>query len=153
MRILNRGARSLSHFSMLLFGVLLLSVAPVTAREPTPLGVSLFGRTLLAQINLYRRDRGLSELAFDPALINMARMHSFRMFQQKRLSHIDFKQRFARSGSRLCVENIGRDYANALKQFDGWRESVGHDRNMLTADLHKAGIAEVGGYVTFIACQ
>jgi uncharacterized protein YkwD len=138
---------------LLFFLLWSLPAASVAARGPTPPGVTPFGRTLLAQINLYRRDQGLSELTFDPALVKMARTHSFRMFQQKRLSHLDFKQRFARSGSRLCVENIGRDYANALKQFDGWRGSVGHDRNMLTPDLRKAGIAEVGGYVTFIACQ
>ncbi len=140
--------------SMLVLAMLLLLAdGPVAARESVPAGVTPYGRTLLAQINLLRRDSGLGELAFDPALVKAARTHSFRMFQQKRLSHLDFKKRFAQSGSRLCVENIGWNFPNPLKQFDSWHGSVGHDRNMLVEDLRKAGIAEVGGYVTFIACR
>lgn len=133
--------------------IMLLAGGPAAAREPTPAGVTPYGRTLLAQINLYRRDSGQSELVFDPSLGKAARSHSFQMFQQKRISHADFKERFTRSGSRLCVENIGHSSAGAFKLFDAWHGSVGHDRNMLVEDLRKAGIAEVGGYVTFIACQ
>ena len=133
--------------------LMLLATGPAMAREPVLEGVTPYDRTLLAQINLYRRDSGLSELTFDPALARVARTHSFHMFQQKRLSHVGFKERFARSGSRLCIENIGQSSADAFKLFDAWHGSVGHDRNMLVEDLRKAGIAKVGVYVTFIACQ
>lgn len=139
----------------LLLAMLTVSLfcGPAAAGEKAPAGVTPYGRTLLAQINLYRRDSGLGELVFDPALVKSARTHSFQMFQQKRLTHLGFKRRFAQSGSRLCVENIGQGSADAFKLFDAWHGSVGHDRNMLVEGLRKAGIAEVGGYVTFLACQ
>lgn len=140
----------------LLLAMLLLSIsfgaAMALAGNGAP-GVTPYARTLLAQVNLYRRDNGLTELAFDPVLLQAARSHSFVMFRQKRVSHLDFKKRFARAGSRLCVENVGWNYSTPLKQFDAWYGSVGHDRNMLVEDLRRAGIAEIGGYVTFIACR
>ena len=139
---------------MLLLATSLLPPArPAAASETTSIGVTPYGSTLLAQINLLRRDSGLGELTFDPAMVKVARTHSFHMFQEQRISHLGFKKRFAQSGSRLCVENVGWNFSNPLNQFDAWHGSVGHDRNMLVEDLRKAGIAEVGGYVTFIACR
>lgn len=116
--------------------------------EATP-----YSRTLLEQINLYRRDNGLGPLRFDIRLIHLARSHSFAMFQQKRLGHQEFQERFKSSGSRYCVENVGWNYTAPLKQFDAWRHSSGHDQNMLADGITRAGIAEVGNYVTFFACQ
>jgi uncharacterized protein YkwD len=114
---------------------------------------SLYGRTLLEQINNYRRVHGLSTLRFDANLIRLAENHSFAMFQQKRVSHRNFDERFTRSGSQFCVENVGWNSSTPLKQFDAWRHSSGHDENMLKEGLTKAGIAEIGKYVTFFACK
>lgn len=116
-------------------------------------GVTLYGRTLLEQINLYRRDNGLNSLRFDAQLIHLAKNHSFAMSRQKMVSHSNFNERFERSGSRMCVENVGYNYTSPLKQFDGWRNSSAHDQNMLNAEITKAGIAEIGNYVTFFACK
>lgn len=139
----------------LLFTVLLLALAniPVQAKEARPAGVSLYGETLLAQINIYRQENGLNGLRFDPGLIQLAQKHSYEMFQQKRIGHSNFNQRFERSNSRLCVENVGWNFTNPLKMFDSWRASRGHDENMLKEGITKAGIAEVGDYVTFFACK
>ena len=115
--------------------------------------ITPYARTLLAQINQFRQDSGLQPLVADPTLTRAARTHSFMMFQQKRLSHLRFEERFKRSSSRLCVENIGRGQSNPLRQFDGWRRSGAHEQNMLVEDIRRAGIAEVGGFVTFFACQ
>ena len=115
--------------------------------------LSQYGRTLLGQINLYRQEQGLQRLTPDAMLIRLAKTHSFTMFKQKRVNHLHFNERFERSGSRQCVENVGWNYTTPLKQFDAWRRSSGHDQNMLTADLRKAGISEIGGYVTFFACK
>jgi uncharacterized protein YkwD len=143
------------NMKVLLFAVFLLSLAssPASARELPDVGVSLYSRTLLEQINLYRQDNGLNPLRFDAQLNHLAKTHSFAMFQQKRMSHSKFDERFERSGSRLCVENVGWNYSTALKQFDGWRRSKGHDQNMLKDGVSKVGIAEVGNYVTFFACK
>lgn len=132
----------------------LVSPPPVSARAAgDEEGATLYGRTLLEQINNYRHVNGLSTLRFDPRLIRLARTHSFEMFQQKRVSHRNFNERFERAGSNLCVENVGWNYSTPLKQFDAWRHSSGHDENMLKEGLSRAGIAEVGKYVTFFACK
>lgn len=136
--------------------VLLLAVltaASVQARERRPSGVTAYGETLLAEINSYRQENGLNSLRFDPALIRLAQKHSFEMFRQKRMSHSKFRERFQRSDSRLCVENVGWNYPNPLRMFEGWRGSRGHDENMLKQGISKVGIAEVGKYVTFFACR
>lgn len=136
-----------------LFGLLVLTAAPVPAGAVQNEGASLYGRTLLEQINLYRQDNGLNPLRFDARLIHLAKTHSFAMSQQKMVSHRNFNERFERSGSRLCVENVGGNYSTPLKQFDAWRQSSGHDQNMLHEGIAKAGIAEIGNYVTFFACK
>jgi uncharacterized protein YkwD len=130
-----------------------LAATAVQAKAMRPAGVTAYGETLLAEINLYRQESGLNPLRFDPALVQLAQKHSFEMFQQKMLSHRNFKQRFERSGSRSCVENVGWNYPNPLKMFEGWRRSRGHDENMLKDGVRKVGIAEVGKYVTYFACQ
>lgn len=132
---------------------LVLSAAPPLTRAAQNEGASLYGRTLLEQINLYRQDNGLNPLRFDARLIHLAKTHSFAMSQQKMVSHRNFNERFERSGSRLCVENVGWNYSTPLKQFDAWRQSSGHDQNMLKEGIAKAGIAEIGNYVTFFACK
>lgn len=114
---------------------------------------SLYARTLLEQINNYRIVNGLPPLRFDDRLNHLAMTHSFAMSRQQRMSHANFNERFERSGSRMCVENVGWNYSTPLKQFDGWRHSAGHNENMLKEGVRYAGIAEVGKYVTFFACQ
>ncbi len=108
---------------------------------------------LLDLINNYRLYHGLSTLRFEDRLNHLAQKHSFDMYRQKRMSHNGFQDRFRRSGHRMCVENVGWNYKTPLKQFDGWRHSRGHDANMLKEDIHYAGIAQVGQYVTFFACR
>jgi uncharacterized protein YkwD len=140
---------------VLLFIVLLVFsvAASAQAKEKRPGDVTLYGETLLAEINRYRQENGLNTLRFEPGLIQLAKKHSFEMFQQKMLSHRNFQERFDRSGSHLCVENVGWNYTNPLKQFDGWRRSPGHNKNMLAEGIQMAGIAEVGNYTTFFACK
>lgn len=145
----------LKIFRFFLWGPLaLLSIAgaavPTRAADD---GSTLYDRTLLEQINNYRQVNGLNPLRFDVRLARLARTHSFEMFQQKRVSHLNFDQRFERSGGRLCVENVGWNYSTPLKQFDGWRHSSGHDENMLKEGVTRAGIAEINQYVTFFACN
>jgi uncharacterized protein YkwD len=134
-------------------GLLLLMAVPVRAMTMQDEGAPIYARTLLEQINLYRQDIGLNPLRFDANLIQLAKKHSFEMFHQKKMGHFKFDERFERSGSRLCVENVGWNYTTPLKQFDAWRRSSGHDQNMIKEGLNKVGIAEIGTYVTFFACK
>ena len=52
----------------------------------------------------------------------------------------------------MCVENIGWNYGSPEGQFDGWRASPGHNRNMLAQHVDRMGIGVVADYVTLIAC-
>ncbi|MDD2464233.1 MAG: CAP domain-containing protein [Desulfobulbus sp.] len=128
---------------------------PVTAhsRAQDDQSLSPYAATLLEQVNNYRRYSNLAPLRADARLNQLARTHSFEMFRQKRMGHSGFNDRFRRSGSRMCVENVGWNYSTPLKQFDAWRHSRGHDENMLNEDIRYAGIAEIGKYVTFFACH
>ncbi len=137
----------------LLAATLAICLAAPVGLSAAQATVSPYVRTLLAQINQYRQDNGLTPLVLDPALSRAARTHSFSMFRQKRLSHLRFNERFQQTNSRLCVENIGRGATNPRKQFDNWRRSGAHDQNLLVEEIRRAGIAEVGGFVTFFACQ
>ena len=56
-----------------IFGLFLLTIAPLRAWSMQDEGVSLYGRTLLEQINLYRQDNGLNPLRFDAHLIHLAK--------------------------------------------------------------------------------
>lgn len=147
--------KKLQNVKVLLCVVVVVSLLslPVSAQAAPAEGVPIYSQTLLEQINLYRQDNGLNPLRFDDNLIRLAKNHSFAMFQQKRMSHARFDERFERSGSRLCVENVGWNYSTPLQQFDAWRRSSGHDQNMLKEGVYKAGIAEIGKYVTFFACK
>ncbi|MDX9841701.1 MAG: CAP domain-containing protein, partial [Desulfobulbus sp.] len=115
----------------LLATILAICLAVPVGLSAAQATVSPYVRTLLAQINLYRQDNGLTPLVLDPALTRAARTHSFAMFRQKRLSHLRFNERFQQTNSRLCVENIGRGATNPRKQFDNWRRSGAHDQNLL----------------------
>ena len=140
------------RFIPLIFLALLFIPHQASAQTQSD-GASLYARTLLEQINLYRHDNGLGQIRFDAHLNRLANRHSFEMFRQKMVSHRHFDQRFERSGSRVCVENVGSSFSVPRKQFDAWRQSSVHDQNMLKEGLTKAGIAEVGRYVTFFACK
>jgi hypothetical protein len=36
--------------------------------------------------------------------------------------------------------------------FEGWRNSSGHNSNMLNARVGWAGVSQIGAYITFFAC-
>jgi len=133
--------------------VLLLMLFMGSGPVPAAAGTSLYSRTLLELINTHRQEHGLNTLRSDAELNRLARQHSFVMFRQKRISHLSFKERFDRSGSDLCVENVGGNHSNARQQFDTWRRSSAHNQNMLHDAIQKAGVVEIGNYVTFFACR
>jgi len=114
---------------------------------------SLYAERLGELVNQYREQRGARSLRVDGALNALAREHSVAMAKTGRLSHDEFPSRVLRSGYRMCVENVGWNYHTSDAQFDGWRRSPGHDRNLLDARVTRMGIGVASDYVTFIACQ
>ena len=127
------------------------------ASAPTPAAAqggdsTAYARRLGELVDRYRATRGLPALAPDPAIAVLALEHSQAMAKAKLMSHDDFPSRVRRSGSAMCVENVGWNYPTADRQLDAWRASPGHDRNLVDRRVDRVGIGVADGYVTLIAC-
>jgi len=111
-----------------------------------------FGRHLADLINRYRENQGLAPLTITQDLVTIATEHSTDMAVRRQLSHDGFNDRYNRTGSRICVENVGRNYPTAEALLEGWRHSPDHHRNLLEPKVSRMGIAADARYVTFFAC-
>jgi uncharacterized protein YkwD len=127
------------------------SICAFAASAAADQGVE-YPQRLAALVNRYRASHGLPALAFDATVAGLAREHSAAMARAGRLSHDDFPSRVRRSGRAICVENVGWNYRSPESQFDGWRTSPAHDRNMLDPRVDRIGIGAVADYVTMVAC-
>lgn len=135
----------------------LLILLALTACAATPVVIPAenrgYSQALFERINLYRLEHGLNPLRPDPGLARLARNHCVEMFQRQKMNHRHFKDRRQQAGSRICIENVGWNFASPLQLFDGWRQSRGHNRNMLEDGVTRVGVAEIGRYVTYFACD
>lgn len=104
-------------------------------------------------VNRYREQQDRKPLGVDGALAALAREHSAAMAKAGRLSHDDYQSRFGRSGYAMCVENVGWNYPTPQAQLLAWRQSPGHDGNLLDARVTHMGIGTAADYVTFIGCR
>ena len=111
-----------------------------------------YPQRLAALVNQYRVSHGFPALIVDTTVAGLAREHSAAMAKAGQLNHDDFPSRVRRSGLVMCVENVGWKYRSPEGQFDGWRASPRHDRNMLDPRVDRMGIGTVADYVTMIAC-
>lgn len=126
--------------------------APAAESDPaTP--AALYSASLLQFINAYRSQHGLPTLEVARSLTRLAREHSHYMAEHGDINHDQFDDRYARAGSMSCVENVGWNYPDARAQFEGWRQSPGHNAAMLDPKIHRSGIAIFESYVTFFACS
>jgi uncharacterized protein YkwD len=107
---------------------------------------------LARAINEYRQQHGLGPLALDEDLNLLAAEHSRAMATRQQLSHDGFRARMERTGKRLCVENVARNFPTAAALLDGWRNSPAHHRNLLEPGVSAMGLAVTARYVTFFAC-
>ena len=136
--------------------IVVLSSAFISAAQP-PTMTGDFGSQTLALINSYRASRGLSPLAANGTLKALAQQHSRYQAARRSMSHYGFRQRSAQARaaglSVVCSENVAMGYTTPQQLFAGWRRSWGHNTNLLRPNLRYAGVATVGGYSTFFACQ
>ncbi|SEH62587.1 Uncharacterized conserved protein YkwD, contains CAP (CSP/antigen 5/PR1) domain [Rhizobium tibeticum] len=136
--------------------IAILSSACASAAQP-PTTTSDFGSQTLALINSYRASRGLSPLAANGTLKALARQHCRYQATRRAINHDGFRQRSAQARaaglSVVCSENVGVGYTTPQQLFAGWRSSPGHNTNLLRPNLRYAGVAVIGGYSTFFACQ
>ena len=108
---------------------------------------------LAQRINGFRLANGLAPLAPADELVALASQHSRSMDSHRELSHQGFRQRYARAGSRVCVENLGWNYPTPEGLMEGWQGSPAHLRNLLEPRVARMGLAASGDYVTFFACR
>src|SRR5271169_2318440 len=93
---------------------------------------------LLDLINQYRISNRLNPLSFDERLTALAESHSTDMYRRGNLNHDNFPERFNKSGSDHCVENVGWNFRTPGEEFAGWKKSRDHNKNMLVSDIRKA---------------
>jgi uncharacterized protein YkwD len=108
-------------------------------------------REFLTLINNYRQQNGLQPLANSRALNIASYKHSKDMGERRYFSHTTPEgltpwDRMAAEGytyNTYKAENIAAGQKTAQQVFDGWRNSSGHNQNMLDPNLRVIGIGRV----------
>jgi uncharacterized protein YkwD len=111
-------------------------------------------QTLLQHVNDYRIQNGLSPLTVSAALTDAARWMSTDMGDGDYFSHTDSYgrspfDRMAASGydciayNTWCGENLAAGVSGGSETFELWRNSPGHNGNMLNPNYVVAGVAAV----------
>lgn len=133
--------------------------APAGSYETAPSGILSdrdYSRTELNAdmardlINSYRKQNGLKPLKLNPELTEAAKNHSRDLAKWDRISHYGSDgsnpwDRVKRSGykARLTAENVGTGQIDFNEVMRGWKDSPGHNKNLLMADADHMGIALV----------
>ena len=101
-------------------------------------------------INDYRKKNGLKPLELNPQLTSAAKEHARDLAKWDRISHYGSDgsnpwDRVKRSGynPKVAAENVGTGQATMDEVMKGWRESDGHNKNLLLPDATHMGIALV----------
>ncbi|KAB2848767.1 MAG: CAP domain-containing protein [Hyphomicrobiaceae bacterium] len=101
-------------------------------------------------VNEYRKKHGLKPLQLNTQLTLAAKEHSRDLAKWDRISHYGSDgsnpwDRVKRTGynPRVTAENVGTGQASFDEVLKGWRDSAGHNKNLLLADATQMGIALV----------
>ena len=101
-------------------------------------------------INQYRAEHGLKPLKLSTELTAAAKNHSRDLAKWDRISHYGSDgsnpwDRVKRAGfkARLAAENVGTGQIDFSEVMKGWKESPGHNKNLLLGDADYMGIALV----------
>lgn len=101
-------------------------------------------------INAYRKQHGLKPLKLNAELSNAAKNHSRDLAKWDRISHFGSDgsnpwDRVKRTGynAKVAAENVGTGQATIDEVMKGWKDSPGHNKNLLLADAEHMGIALV----------
>lgn len=101
-------------------------------------------------INAYRKEKGLKPLVLSPELTEAAKNHARDLAKWDRISHYGSDgsnpwDRVKRTGykARLTAENVGTGQVDFNEVMKGWKESPGHNKNLLMSDASNMGVALV----------
>lgn len=146
-----------TQFLPLLVVVGLTACAEVPTMRAAPPGprlaldqVTLDPATARQEINRYRASRGLPPLDVNPELTAAAQHHSDDLSAHDRISHRGSDgsnpwDRVKRTGykAKLAAENVGVGQRSFGEVLQGWKDSPGHNKNLLLPDATQMGIALV----------
>jgi uncharacterized protein YkwD len=101
-------------------------------------------------INQYRKEKGLKPLKLNAELSNAAKAHARDLAKWDRISHYGSDgsnpwDRIKRTGynARVAAENVGTGQVSIDEVVKGWKDSPGHNKNLLLSDAEHMGIALV----------
>ena len=133
--------------------------APRGSYEKAPRGALAdrdFSRSMLNaelardKINAYRKQKGLKPVRLNVALTAAAKAHSRDLAKWDRISHFGSDgsnpwDRVKRAGynAKLAAENVGTGQVDFDEVLKGWKNSPGHNKNLLLSDAEHVGIALV----------
>ncbi len=133
--------------------------APAGSFERAPAGILAdrdYSKTMLDAkmacdiINGYRKEKGLKPLKLSPELTEAAKAHARDLAKWDRISHYGSDgsnpwDRVKRTGykARLTAENVGTGQIDFTEVMKGWKDSPGHNKNLLMSDADHMGVALV----------
>lgn len=115
-------------------------------------------QSLLFNLNNWRQQNGLASLSLSPTLEVAAKNHSQDMAGSNYFSHTSLDgrtagDRVAQAGYTFTTwtgENLAWGFSSGSGVFDGWKNSSGHNANMLSNNYKVVGIGRAydsdGGY-------
>jgi uncharacterized protein YkwD len=136
----------MSRFTLML--TLLLALGPAQAmacRQPDD--AARMADATLTAINAERTQRGMAPLSPDPRLTKAALAHACDSAARNRMDHegsdgSDLGDRVERQGYdfRAIAENVAAGYPSPAAVVQGWMNSSGHRRNILTRNADDVGL-------------
>lgn len=111
-------------------------VPPAPVAQSTSM-LTAMEQHVLDEINAYRKSKGLRTLVADPCLTDAARMWSAKLSGDGALSHSKPTCPFT-----SWAENVAYHY-DYTQLFEAWRDSPGHNANILRAGATKMGVGIV----------
>jgi hypothetical protein len=133
------------------FGFAVLAIAGGSGRASADTSIDGEEQAFIDTLNRYREDNSLPPLLIDPSLQAAADWMSTDLGEQDYFDHTDSTGRDP--WTRMCDfgycyntwkgENIAAGYVTGADVFQGWKDSPGHNANMLGAHYRVMGLARV----------
>lgn len=145
-------SRTLRHWSVFYLFLLFTLVIEFGSRTEAQ-SLDAEEQTMLRLINDYRAQNGLGQLAASIAITRTAEWHSADMASRNYFNHIDSQGRnpfvrmaaFGYNYQTAMGENIAAGYSDAVRTFNQWKNSAGHNATMLNPNYKVIGIARAYG--------
>ncbi len=144
----------LRYLSIIFLASLALSfsfIFPTTQHAQTTTTLDAEEQAFLSLINNYRQQNGLLPLQASVSLTNASKWMSADMAAKNYFSHTDSLGRdpfvrmtsFSYNFNTYKGENIAAGYSDAANTFNQWKNSAGHNANMLNPNYKVIGIGRV----------